>query len=124
MSPALAPKPDAICLRCSEPLRDAAKPCGFCIGELTENAIKQLARATDSTDAALAERADAIDALRGLGYSQKAVVHARAQVLDHQSVEEIVAGLRGEEPKSCPECNAAPAVNGDRCFDCRGRSMQ
>jgi hypothetical protein len=36
-----------------------------------------------------------------------------------------VTKLRRKDKRilKCPECRAYPAINGGRCFDCRGRGM-
>lgn len=88
----------AVCGRCAESLVDPARPCGFCRAEREHAAVRILvAAANNSSDAALAHRADAIDTLRLLGYSKAQVLQARAKALDGCSVEEILEGLAGEE---------------------------
>lgn len=86
------------CIRCGEELVDATRPCGFCREERVRDAVALLvAAASNSSDAALLQRVDAIDTLRSLRYSKEQVLRARAQALDGLSTEEILEGLNQVE---------------------------
>lgn len=86
-----------ICGRCAEPLVDPDRPCGFCVGERREEAVRKLVHAAKSHDsAANLARAEAISTLRNLGYSTQQVVKARAHALDGCSVDEVLEVLAGE----------------------------
>lgn len=86
------------CSRCAEALVNPEQPCGFCVGERREEAVKTLvATASTTSDATAVARVDAIDTLRNLGHSADEVVLARARALDGGSVEEIVEALVADE---------------------------
>lgn len=90
----------AACIRCGESLVDATRRCEFCAGERRLKAVRTLVAAAKATsDASLAARADAIDTLRGLGYSRWQVIEARAQALDGFSAEEIIAKLNAGQDR-------------------------
>lgn len=40
------------------------------------------------------------------------------------SVDDLCGFCAGELGKLCPRCDSNPAVNGGRCFDCRGESTK
>lgn len=84
----------AICSRCGESLVNPELPCGLCVLERRQEAVKALVAAAPSSDnAALLARVDAIDTLRNLGHSPEEVLQVRAKVLDGLQVEEIVKWL-------------------------------
>ncbi len=88
----------AACIRCGEPLADPKRPCGFCIDERTREAVTVLVSAAgNASNAALFQRACAIETLRSLGHSDWQAVEARAKAFDGYSIEEIVDGLGCEQ---------------------------
>jgi hypothetical protein len=83
-----------ICSRCAEPLVDPDRPCGFCIGERREAAVRKLVAAAKSNDsAANLARAEANSTLRSLGYSTQQVGNAKSHALDGCSVDEVLEVL-------------------------------
>ena len=82
------------CRRCGARLLDGTKPCGACRVDRVEAHVRTLVSAAHFTDSASCKaRADAVGALRSLGFDSDQLVEVRAQVSDDWSVAQILEHL-------------------------------
>ena len=82
------------CRRCRATLRDGTKTCGACRLDRIEAHVRTLVSAAHFSDSAsLKARADAVAALRSLGFEPDRVIEARAQARDGWSVARILDHL-------------------------------
>jgi hypothetical protein len=87
----------AVCPKCGARLVDRTAPCGLCVCDRRESAVKALvAAASSSSNASLLARVRSNRHLRNLGHSREEVLLARARAVDGCSVAEIVDGLVGD----------------------------
>lgn len=92
-----------VCRRCEAKLIDGTKPCGACRWDRIEAHVRTLvAGAASSHPSVLKAKADAVVALRCLGFSEQQVIEIRGQAFDRWSVARILEHLN-DDSKSLQE---------------------
>lgn len=84
----------AYCPTCGSGLIDLTRPCGLCELDRREYAAWMLITAKRrARDKAFAARAEAIDTLRGMGYSREQVRLVKELATEGQSVDDVLQVL-------------------------------